>query len=158
MLKYLCNYLKECMFINYEHITKLQEEITMKILIVDDHAETKCRGIIEECNKRGIEVEIKKAINPALRRICYEQQDINGIVLDMGLGTYEDSYLLEVRGGDRVLRELLRRKYNIPVLIFSTTDSFYKDKCDFVVDQMTEWNVVQEQEKFYSFLEKIAEQ
>lgn len=130
----------------------------MKILIVDDHAETKCRGIIEECNKRGIEVEIKKAINPALYRICREQQDIDGIVLDMGLGTYEDSYLLEVRGGDRVLRELLRKKCKIQVLIFSTTDSFYKDRCDFVVDQMREWNIVQEQEKFYSFLEKIAEQ
>lgn len=143
------------MFKKYKHSIKLQEEITMKILIVDDHAETKCMDIIEECKKRGVEVEIKKAVNPALRRICYEKQDIDGIILDMGLYMYEDSCLPEKRGGDRVLRELLRRKYNIPVLIFSTTDSFYKDKCDFVVDQMAEWNIVQEEEKFFSFLEKI---
>lgn len=27
----------------------------MKILIVDDYAETKCSGLIKECKKRGIE-------------------------------------------------------------------------------------------------------
>lgn len=127
----------------------------MKILIVDDHAETKCMGIIEECKKRGIEVEIAKGRNSALYRIIYEEQDIDGIILDMGIPVYDNEYVEDEREGDDVLRELRRKKSNIPVLIFSTTDSFYKDKCDFVVDQMAEWNIVQEEEKFFSFLEKI---
>lgn len=129
----------------------------MKILIVDDCAETKCYGIIKECEKRGIEVEVKKGRNSALRRTVYGEQEIDAIVLDMGIPILDDGFP-EERGGDSVLRELRRKKYNIPVLIFSTTDSFYKDKCDFVVDQMGDWNVMQEQEKFYSFLERIEEQ
>lgn len=129
----------------------------MKILIVDDHAEIKCMGIIEECKKRGIVVEVKKGRNSALRRIAYEEQDIDGIVLDMGIPILDDGFP-EERGGDSVLRELQRKKYNIPVLIFSTTESNYKDKCNFVVDQMAEWNIVQEEEKFFKFLEKIEEQ
>lgn len=128
----------------------------MRILIVDDHAETKCMGIIEECKKRGIVVEVKKGRNSALRRIAYEEQDIDGIVLDMGIPILDDGFP-EERGGDRVLRDLQRKKYKIPVLIFSTTESDYKDECDFVVDQMTDWYIVQEEEKFFKFLEKIEE-
>lgn len=126
----------------------------MKILIVDDHAETKCWWIIKECKKRGIEVEVKKGRNSALRRIVYGEQEIDAIVLDMGIPILDDGFP-EERGGDSVLRELRRKKYNIPVLIFSTTESNYKDECDFVVDQMEDWNVMQEQEKFFSFLEEL---
>lgn len=126
----------------------------MKILIVDDQAETKCMGIIEECQKRGVKVEIKKGRNSALHRIICEQQDIDGIVLDMGIPILNDEFPKE-KGGDSVLRELHRKKFNIPILIFSTTESDYKDKCDFVVDQMGDWNVLKEQEKFFSFLEKL---
>lgn len=126
----------------------------MKILIVDDHAETKCWGIIQECKKRGIDVEIKKGRNAALRRIICKEQDIDGIILDMGIPIFDNGFP-EERGGDSVLTELRRTKYHIPVLIFSTTESEYKDKCDFVVAQMKEWNVVQEEEKFFTFLEKI---
>lgn len=130
----------------------------MKILIVDDHAETKCFGIIKECEKRGIEVEIKKGRNSALRRIICEDQDIDGIILDMGIPVFDNEFTEDEREGDDVLIELDREEYNIPVLIFSTTESKYKDEFGFVVDQMTEWNIVQEQEKFYSFLEKIEAQ
>lgn len=130
----------------------------MRILIVDDHAETKCRGIIEECQKRGIEVEIKKGRNSALRRIIYGEQEIDGIILDMGIPVFDDGYTEDEKEGDDVLRELERKEYNIPVLIFSTTESDYKDECDFVVDQMTDWYIVQEEEKFFKFLEKIEEQ
>lgn len=127
----------------------------MKILIIDDQAETKCMGIIEECKKRGIQVEIVKGRNSALYRIIYKEQDIDGIILDMGIPVYDNEYPEDEREGDDVLRELYRKKYNIPVLIFSTTNSNYKHKCDFVVNQMAEWNIVQEEEKFFSFLEKI---
>ena len=93
--------------------------------------------------------------NSALLRIILQKQDIDGIVLDMGIPIYDDEFTEDEREGDDVLRELHRKKYKIPVLIFSTTDSFYKDQCDFVVDQMTSWNIIQEEDKFFSFLEKI---
>lgn len=143
------------MFIKYKHTIKLQEERTMKILIVDDYAETKCSGIIAECKKRGIEYEIEKGRNSGLRRIICKEQDIDGIILDMGIPIWDDEFTEDEREGDDVLRELHRKEYNIPVLIFSTTQSYYKDECDFVVDQMTDWNILQEEEKFFSFLEKI---
>jgi len=127
----------------------------MKILIVDDYPETKCWGIIEELKKRKIEYEIVKAINPALRKIVLDEIDIDGIILDMGLPIYEEKTMLEKNGGDRILRELKRRKINIPVLIFSETQSEFKSKCEFVFDQMTNWNIVQEENKYSAFLEKI---
>lgn len=130
----------------------------MKILIVDDEAKTKCIGIIEECKKRGVEVEIAKGRNSALYRIIYEEQDIDGIVLDMGIPVYDDEFPEDEREGDDVLRELHRKKYNIPVLIFSKTKSEYKDKFDFVINQMTNWNVVQEEKKFFDFLAKIEKE
>lgn len=130
----------------------------MKILIVDDYAETKCSGIIAECEKRGIEYEIAKGRNSGLLRIICKEQDIDGIVLDMGIPVLDDEFTEDEREGDDVLRELRRKKYNIPVLIFSTTESEYKDECDFVVDQMKEWNVVEEEKKFFDFLEKIEKE
>lgn len=130
---------------------------TMKILIVDDYVEIKCWGIIKECKERGIEVEVAKSRNSALCRIICGQKDIDGIVLDMGLPVLEGKFP-EEREGDDVLMELHRKKCNIPVLIFSTTESEFKDECDFVVDQMTKWNVVEEEEKFFAFLEKIEKE
>ena len=130
----------------------------MKILIVDDYAETKCSGIITECKKRGIEYEIAKGRNSALRRIICKEQNIDGIVLDMGIPVWDNEFTEDEREGDDVLRELHRKKYNIPVLILSTTNSEYKDECNFVVDQMKEWNVVEEEQKFFAFLEKIEKE
>lgn len=127
----------------------------MKILIVDDYVEIKCWGIIKECKERGIEVEVAKSRNSALHRIICGQKDIDGIVLDMGLPVLEGEFP-EEREGDDVLMELHRTECNIPVLIFSTTESEFKEECNFVVDQMTKWNAVEEEEKFFDFLEKIG--
>jgi DNA-binding response OmpR family regulator len=127
----------------------------MKILIADDIPELKCKSIIKECNTRGISVEITKSINNTLYYVLCHGEDINGIILDMGLPWNEDEIQIEEKGGDSVLRELKRKKYNIPVLIFSDTVSELKDSCNFVFAQMTDWDVVEEEEKFYKFLEKI---
>lgn len=129
----------------------------MRILIVDDCAKYKCKEILEVCEIRGIEVAIERGINPGLWEIIYSGTKYDGIILDMGLPLYGDE-MPELRGGDCVLRELLRREYYVPVLIYSETESEWKDKCNFVFDQMTSWNIIQEEEKFYAFLEKIAEE
>jgi CheY-like chemotaxis protein len=127
----------------------------MKILIADDIPEIKCESIIKECDTRGISVEFTKSINRTLGYVLCHGKDINGIILDMGLPWNEDEIQIDKKGGDSVLRELKRSKYNIPVLIFSDTASELKDSCNFVFAQMTSWNIVEEEKKFYDFLEKI---
>lgn len=129
----------------------------MKILIVDDHPEYKCREILEVCENREIEVVVKKTRNAGLWEIVYSGNKYDGIILDMGLPIFEDEMNIGERVGDEVLAELRRIDYNIPVLIFSETESKWKNRCSFVYDQMTSWNVVEEEKKFYDFLEKIAE-
>lgn len=130
----------------------------MKILIVDDNAKTKCREIIEQCEKRNIEVEIVGAIGPACYLLRYEKIHIDGIILDMGLPIYEEERQINANGGDRVLRELIRKGYDIPVLIFSETESKEKEKCKFVFEQIYKWNIVSEEDKFYAFLEKLEKE
>lgn len=129
----------------------------MKILIVDDHPEYKCREILEECENRNIDVSVEKGINSGLWEIFCSGTKYDGIILDMGLPRLDDDIMPKERGGDIFLRELLRKESNIPVLIFSETQSEWKDKCAFVFAQMTSWNVVEEEKKFYEFLEKIVE-
>lgn len=129
----------------------------MKILIIDDHPEYKCREILEVCENREIEVVVKKARNPGLREIVCSGNKYDGIILDMGLPIYEGERDIGERVGDEILAELRRKEFSIPVLIFSETESKYKNRCDFVFDQMSSSNVVQEEEKFYAFLEKLAE-
>lgn len=130
----------------------------MKILIIEDNPEYKCMGILEECKSMEIEVVVKKARNPGLREIVCSGNKYDGIILDMGLPIYEGGRDIGERVGDEILAELRRKKYNIPVLIFSETESKYKSRCDFVFDQMTTWNVLQEEEKFYKFLLKLEEE
>lgn len=129
----------------------------MKILIIDDHPEYKCREILEVCESRGIEVVVKKARNPGLREIVCSGNKYDGIILDMGLPIYEGGRDIGERVGDEILAELRRKELSIPVLIFSETESKYKHRCDFVFDQMMTWNVLQEEEKFYKFLAKLEE-
>ena len=130
----------------------------MKILIVDDNAKTKCRDIIEQCRERNIEVEIKGAIGSACYYLCHHENPIDGVILDMGLPIYEDERQYNANGGDRVLRELRRRNINIPVLIFSNTESKEKQNCKFVFAQIYNWYIVQEEEKFFAFLEKLQKE
>ena len=126
----------------------------MKILIVDDHPETKCFGIMEECRKRKIEMVIEKAVNPALGRIfLLEGSKIDGIILDMGLPIYEDSRVDSLNAGESILRELERRKIEIPVLVFSETT--LKKNYTPVFDIMKNWYIMQEEKKFLNFLDYL---
>lgn len=127
----------------------------MKILIVDDYPETKCFGIIQECKKRDIDVLIERAISPALQRIFLSKDQINGIILDMGLPVYENGRIESQNEGESVLRELERKKREIPVLVFSETNltKTYKP----VFDIMKNWNIMEEEKKFFNFLDYLEE-
>lgn len=126
----------------------------MKILIVDDNAETKCYGIMEECKKRNIEVEIETSISSAVKKIVSNKgYKINGIILDMGLPIYSNSNEIEKNGGEEVIRQIVRRNNNIPVLVFSETElrsNYYA-----VFNQIKDWNIVEEQMKFIEFIEYL---
>lgn len=126
----------------------------MKILIVDDYPETKCFGIIKECKKREIEIVIEKAISPALQRIFLsDDSKIDGIILDMGLPIYENGRIESQNAGERVLRELERKRMEIPVLVFSETN--LKKSYTSVFDIMKNWYIMEEEEKFFAFVDYL---
>lgn len=126
----------------------------MRLLIVDDMPDTKCMGLIRKCVNREIEVEIKKAVNPALMRITRGKEKIDGIILDMGLPLCDEEPVLNTNEGESILRELQRIKCNIPVLIFSerlvNTSSYAH-----IFDQMKDWYIGEEEEKFERFVEAL---
>lgn len=127
----------------------------MKILIVDDHADTKCVGIMEQCKERKIEVKVAKASKEATFIICSDEgKTLDGIVLDMNLPLSPDDNNIKEREGENILRHLSRRNINIPVLVFSDTqmNSNYVQ----VFDKMMDWN--KEGDKFLQFLEKIQKE
>ena len=123
----------------------------MKILIVNDNASTKCAGIIEECKKRTIEIEIAKASKQAIFIIYSDKEKmIDGIILDMNLPIYPECEIKKKEGED-VLRRLSKEKINIPVLVFSKEEM--EEEYEQVFDQMKDWN--EEHDKFFAFLEKL---
>jgi len=82
------------------------------------------------------------------------EEKIDGIVLDMGLPHDEEKDVLNTNEGESILRELKRIKCEIPVLIFSDTPvntSCYAH----IFDQMKDWYIMQEAEKFEHFLEEL---
>ena len=126
----------------------------MKILIVDDNAKIRCEGIIKECEKRAIEIEIAKASKQAMFIIYSDKEEmIDGIILDMNLPIYPECEIKR-KEGEEVLRRLLISKINIPVLLFSKEQK--EEKYDQVFGQMRDWN--EEKDKFFAFLEKTQEE
>lgn len=126
----------------------------MKILIVDDNANTKCEGIIEQCKVRNIEVDIARASKEALFKIYSEEgKSIDGIILDMNMPIYPDCMPKQIEG-ENVLKNLSHKKVNIPVLIFSDED--IEGEYEQVFEHMKDWN--QEKNKFFNFLEKLPEE
>lgn len=122
----------------------------MKILVVDDNAHTKCVGIMEECEKRGIEVEIAIASKQAIFSICSEAgKMIDGIILDMDLPLFPHNKEIKQREGESILRKISKKHGDIPTLIFSQTN--VSEKYEQVFGQMQVWNKVE----FLLFLEKV---
>lgn len=132
----------------------------MKILIVDDYAETKCSGIIEECKKRNIQIEIVKAEYQAKIKLGLKQENVNpedifnGIILDMGLPKSEKDRRIDIRSGETIIRFLKSYEYKIPVLIFSETEA--EVEYTELFGQISEFE--KEKDKFLLFLEKMEKE
>ena len=131
----------------------------MKILIIED-SEFKRNELIGFLTPMGnIEFEFCEYLYDALRYIDENKKEISGIILDLGLQKAEDmpqTYGLYV--GLEVVYELKRRKFNIPVLINSTTFAGMLDEYPFIFGQRMQMENYNMLEKFVTFLMQREEQ
>jgi len=129
----------------------------LKVLIVEDQ-EFKRTNLTTFLQKRNIDFEICEYLNDALRYIYKNTKDISGIILDLGLQSsrdYDDYSLY--RGLDLVI-ELKRKRWDIPVLINSTTEVGILDEYPFIFGQRTIIESYEMLEKFITFLTQREEQ
>ena len=92
----------------------------MKILIVEDDKDK--RLFLESyLKKQGIKFYSFDSVNPAIKHAVKYSNDINGIVLDLGLTSYTDSDDYSFTKGLNLVRELTRKGIKIPILINSST-------------------------------------
>ena len=90
----------------------------MKILIVEDN-ENK-REIVEYILKNaGVQFHIEKAINSALKYIHDHHDEIDGIILDLGLPRFENDLHPIPLGGLDIPDEMEILELDIPILINS---------------------------------------
>jgi len=92
----------------------------MKILVVEDDA-LKRTYVVEFLKSRNIDVHWCYSVNPAIRYCIKNPKEISGIILDLGLTSYNDSTDYEFKKGLNLVKELSRKKIKIPILINSTT-------------------------------------
>ena len=130
-----------------------------KILIVEDSI-FKREQITDFLDEKGIEYDFVEYLNPALIYIFGSQNDISGIILDLGLQYFKDSspesYNL-LRGMD-VVRELKRKKMDIPVLINSSTKVPRIEYYPSIYGQRTKIDDYTILEEFVTFLKQREEQ
>jgi len=92
----------------------------MKILVVEDDA-LKRTYVLEFLKSRNIDVHWCYSVNPAIKYCIKNTTEISGIILDLGLTSYDNSIDYEFTKGLNLVKELTRKKINIPILINSTT-------------------------------------
>ena len=92
----------------------------MKILLVEDDA-LKRTYIIEFLKSRNIDVHWCYSVNPAIKYCLNNLKKVSGIILDLGLTSYDKSNDYEFEKGLVLVKELTRKKIKIPILINSTT-------------------------------------
>ena len=128
-----------------------------KILIVEDD-QFKQEDVIRFLKNKGIEYVVSEYLNDSLMYIRKHKDDIQGIVLDLGLPRFESMEDYDLYMGLNLLKELKRLKLNIPVLINSTTFAGMLDEYPFVYGQRMCMESYEMLEKFVTFLTKREEQ
>lgn len=93
----------------------------MKILIVEDD-DFKWYSLYCMLMVKSIDQVRIKSVNSALKYIYEHQNDVSGIILDLGLTTFDDSSDYDDFRGLDLVKELTRKGINIPILINSTTE------------------------------------
>ena len=96
----------------------------MNIVFVDDQPELKVQEAIKYLKEKKLNFDysIFKSSNSALRYITTNLANIDLIVLDLGLPKTEDNnYLYDKYEGLFILKQILRKTKDIPIIINSTT-------------------------------------
>ena len=94
----------------------------MKILVVEDDA-IKKRCIEYYFSKNNIaELHFEMSVMPALNYVIEHLDEISGVILDLGLTSYNDSTDYDYEKGLLFVEELTRKEITIPILINSTTE------------------------------------
>ena len=129
----------------------------MKIIVIEDE-ELKRDEITSFLTKHNIEFEIFEYVYPALRYITSNVENIDGIILDLGLKSMETWDDYDPRKGVFIAHELKRKNINIPILINSETIIpgmlFTKN----VFEHRTRMNDYNSLERFITFLQEKQEQ
>lgn len=131
----------------------MKKRSELKIVIVDD-IEKKTDYI--DCylfEQKIYEVDYFTCMNPALKYIIENKNEISGIILDLGFCTYEDSNDWNQYKGLDLAEKLLKKNINIPILINSSTEVLTRKIPPSVFGQMFTTNDTETLEKFITFLE-----
>lgn len=120
----------------------------MKILVVEDESSKKENiiNLLSEYFEGNVEVHTAMSVRSA-KNILKENTGFDCIILDMSLPTYDigkDEFGGRPRGfgGKDVIRQVIRQKQNIPILVLTAYEAFSvdseDDEKDISLDELTE--------------------
>ncbi len=92
----------------------------MKILVVEDDI-LKRLYVEDVLKRRKIDTHFCRSVRPAIRYALRNSGEINGIILDLGLTSYDNSDDYDFKKGLELVKELTRKEVKIPILINSTS-------------------------------------
>jgi len=92
----------------------------MKILVVEDDRDKRLH-IEYVFEKENIHMQLFRSIRPAIRYAMQHSNEISGIILDLGLTSYDNSDDYEFEKGLQLIYELTENSIDIPILINSGT-------------------------------------
>ena len=93
----------------------------MKIVVVEDDR-NKREFVKDIFELKNIDMISFNSIMPAIKYVIEHSPETDGIILDLGLTSYDDSGDYDAEKGLILVQELKRKKINIPILINSTTE------------------------------------
>ena len=129
----------------------------MKIIVIEDE-EFKRDEITSFLTDHNIEFETFEYVHPALRYILANKVDISGIILDLGLQSSPSMFDRSLYRGFDVVKELNRKRIDIPILINSTTEVDMIDSYPSVFGQKYEMYDDEILDSFIRYLRKREEQ
>lgn len=93
------------------------------ILFVEDKPKIKLNSAITYLKNREVDFtyQIKNSVNSALLYLDTHKDEIDLVVLDLGLPQFDDGSGYKELNGLLVMERLLKKHYHIPVVINSTT-------------------------------------
>ena len=103
--------------------SKISSSIEINILFVDDMPEFKIYSTIKELKEKNIDFtyEIVGSLNSACRYLKAHENEIDLVILDLGLPFFDNGDGYGSLNGLKLVDEIFRRKIKVPIIINSTT-------------------------------------